>query len=129
MLSQETATGADVTLGVGAGGDLDALRSAVGNLAGALVQPGTASPDLADEVIGLIRGVELDSLIQLAGEGSQETMHLIGSIVVVMQLAAEKGIQEAAKMASTIALKLGEAGYTIQQSHTCGCRHSSAHQE
>jgi hypothetical protein len=122
MQTQEATTGLGVGVGVGVNVDLGPLKSSMGDLFQALSQTGGAVTDVAGQVIGTVREVGIDALMQLVKEGSEEAMQLVGSLYAVMKEAGARGVQEAGELASTIARKLDEVGYTIK-SHDCGCKH------
>jgi len=122
MQTQEVTIDVGAGVGVGVKNDLGALKSSIVALYNALAQTGGAVTGAADEVIGIVREVGIDTLVQPAREGSEEAMQLLGSLYIAMQEAAAKGVQEAGELGSTIVRKLEEAGYTIQP-HECGCKH------
>ena len=122
MQTQEVTTDVGVGVGVGVKVDLGPLKSSIGALYNAFGQTDGAVTDVTGEVIGIVREVGIETLVQRAKEGSEEVMQLLGLLYVVMQQAAAKGVQEAGELASTIARKLEEAGYMIQ-SDNCDCKH------
>ncbi len=120
MQTEEVMTAPGAGIGAEAKVDLGGLLSSMRVLFNALTQTGGSVTDQAGEVIEIVREVGIDTLVRSSREGSQKAMQLLGSLYVVMQQAAARGVQEAGELASTIAGKLDEAGYTIQFQ---GCAH------
>ncbi len=122
MLNQETTSDLGVNVGLGLQTDLSGLRSAVGTLNDALSHTSAAVGDLTEDVIRLVDEVGIDTLVQMAKEGSEEVMQLLRSLYSALHRAAKKGVEEAGEMLSTIGRKMEEAGVKI--GHTCTCKHS-----
>ncbi len=127
MRTEEAITGIGAGVGVGAKVDLSDLKSSMGALFNALGQTGDSVAEVTGEVIGTVEKIGMDNLVGLVKEGNEEAKQLLGALYMAMQKAAEKGVQEAGRLAFTLERKLDEAGYTIRSGGgcgpDCGCKH------